>query len=227
VGQAISEVLPFAVGVAIVPIPVIAMIVVLFSSRARANGPAFLVGWIVGLSVAFTVVYTVADAGDAGSDETASDTVGWLRVVLGVILLLLAGRTWRKRPPAGDVPELPKWMAGVDYLQPLKALGLGLALSALNPKNLVLVVGAAAGIAALGASGGDAVVALVVFVVVGSLTIGTPLVYYFAGGARATSNLEELKAWLGTHNDAIMAVLFLVFGAVLVANGLAPLTSGS
>ena len=35
-GQGISEVLPFAVGVAISPVPIIAVILVLFSSRARA-----------------------------------------------------------------------------------------------------------------------------------------------------------------------------------------------
>ena len=41
-GQAIGEVLPFAVGVAISPVPIIAVILVLFSARARVNGPAFL-----------------------------------------------------------------------------------------------------------------------------------------------------------------------------------------
>lgn len=43
-GQGISEVLPFAIGVAVVPIPVIAVIVMLFSSRARVNGTVFSSG---------------------------------------------------------------------------------------------------------------------------------------------------------------------------------------
>lgn len=223
-GQATSEVLPFAIGVAIVPIPIVAMILMLFSSRALVNGPAFLAGWVVGLSVAFLLVYSLANAGEVASDEDAADGVGWARIGLGVLLLVLAWRTWRKRPAAGAEPELPKWMAGVDHLEPVKALGLGLALSALNPKNLVLIVGAGAGLATLGVSGGDAAAALVVFVFVGSLSVGVPLVYYLAGGDRARSTLDELKSWLGTHNQAIMAVLLLVFGAVLVSKGLAPLT---
>ena len=41
-GQGISEVLPFAVGVAIVPVPIIAVILMLFSQRARINGPLFV-----------------------------------------------------------------------------------------------------------------------------------------------------------------------------------------
>lgn len=62
-GRAISEVLPFAIGVAISPVPIIAVILVLFSARARVNGPVFALGWIVGVAVISTVVYLVADAG--------------------------------------------------------------------------------------------------------------------------------------------------------------------
>jgi hypothetical protein len=70
----------------------------------------------------------------------------------------------------------------------------------------------------------DAVVSLIVFVAVGSLTIVGPVVYYRLGGAKATAELDELKNWLGRHNDAVMAVLFLVFGVALIAKGLEPLT---
>lgn len=55
----------------------------------------------------------------------------------------------------------------------------------------------------------DAVVSLIVFVAVGSL----PVVYYLLGGAKAKTELDELKGWLGRHNDAVMAVLFVVLGA--------------
>jgi hypothetical protein len=59
---------------------------------------------------------------------------------------------------------------------------------------------------------------------VGSLTIVGPVVYYLLGGAKAKTELDELKGWLGRHNDAVMAVLFVVLGAALIAKGLAPLT---
>jgi len=44
-----------------------------------------------------------------------------------------------------------------------KALGLGLLLTGVTPKNLILSVGAAAGLAQLGLSTTDAVVSLIVF----------------------------------------------------------------
>jgi hypothetical protein len=120
---------------------------------------------------------------------------------------------------------MPKWMAGVDMLTPGKAFGFGVLLAGVNPKNLLLTVGAAAGLAQLGLSTTDVVVSLIVFVVVGSLTIAGPVVYYLLGGEKAKTKLDELKGWLALHNAAVMAVLFLVFGVDLIAKGIPSLTT--
>ena len=45
-----------AIGVAISPVPIIAVILMLFSKRARSNGIAFLVGWVVALVVVGSIV---------------------------------------------------------------------------------------------------------------------------------------------------------------------------
>ena len=119
---------------------------------------------------------------------------------------------------------MPKWMAGIDAFEPGKALGLGVLLAGVNPKNLMLTAAAGAGLAQLGLSSGDAVGSLIVFVVIGSLTIAGPVVYYLVGGDDAKKRLDEMKDWLAAHNDAVMAVLFLVLGANLIAKGLPPLT---
>ena len=103
--------------------------------------------------------------------------------------------------------------------------GLGLLLAGVNPKNLLLAVAAATGVAQLGLSTTDAVVSLIVFVIVGSLTIAGPVVYYLVGGAKAKTELDELKGWLAVHNAAVMAVLFVVFGVDLIAKGIPPLTT--
>ena len=94
----------------------------------------------------------------------------------------------------------------------------------MNPKNLILTLGAAAGLAQLDLSTTDVVVSLIVFVVVASLTIAGPVVYYLLGGEKAKTALDELKDWLAAHNAAVMAVLLLVFGVDLIAKGIPPLT---
>jgi threonine/homoserine/homoserine lactone efflux protein len=166
----------------------------------------------------------VSDAGDAATSSTASDTISWGKILFGVFFLLLAARNWRSRPQPGTEPELPKWMTGIDSLAPGKAFGLGLLLAGLNPKNLLLAIGAAAGLAQLGLSTTDAVVSLIVFVVVGSLTIAGPVVYYLVGGDHAKVQLDSVKDWLGVHNAAVMTVLFLVLGVDLIAKGIGLLT---
>ena len=98
-------------------------------------------------------------------------------------------------------------------------------LAGVNPKNLLLTVAAATGLAQLGLSTADAVGSIVVFVIVGSLTIAIPVVYYLVGGEHARKELDHTKTWLGIHNAAVMAVLFVVFGVDLIAKGLPPLTS--
>ncbi|MGZ6587954.1 MAG: GAP family protein [Solirubrobacteraceae bacterium] len=223
-GHGISEILTFAVGVAISPVPIIAVTLMLFSQRARVNGPVFLVGWVVALALVSGVVYVLADQGDAATDSTTSDAIAWGKIVFGVLFLLLAVRNWRSRPAPGVQPEMPKWMAGIDALKPGKALGLGLLLAGVNPKNLMLAAATGAGLAQLGLSTGDAVGSLIVFVAIGSLTIAGPVVYYLVGGEQAKARLDEMKDWLAVHNDAVMAVLFLVFGVNLIAKGLPPLT---
>jgi hypothetical protein len=115
-------------------------------------------------------------------------------------------------------------MGRVDALTPVQALGLGALLGAANPKNLALSLGAATGLAQLSLSTADAVVSLIVFVVLGSLSVAIPVVYHQLAGASATTKLEELKDWLGRNNDAVMTVVFLLLGVALIAKGLQPLT---
>ena len=223
-GKAISEVLPFAIGVAISPVPIIAVILVLFSARASVNGPVFAIGWIVGVAAVSTVVYLVADAGDVSTSGGASDTSYWIKLLVGLLLVRFAVRDWRKRPAPGETPETPKWMSAIDTLTPAKAGGLGVLLSTVNPKNLALSLGAGASLAQVGASGGEAAVGLIVFVVIASLTIAVPVVFSLSGGERAAHVLDGWRVWLAAHNTAVMAVLFLVFGAVLFSQGLRGLT---
>jgi len=66
-------------------------------------------------------------------------------------------------------------------------------LAAVNPKNLMLSLAAGAGLAALGLSTGDALGSLLVYIIVGSLTIAVPVVYYLAGGDAAKARLTEMK----------------------------------
>ena len=217
--QAIGDLLPSAVGVALSPIPIIAVILMLGTPKARTNGPAFAFGWIAGLIIVNVVVLVVL--GDASDPDSAAATgTNWGQVAIGVLFLALAGRQWRGRPKPGEQPEMPKWMATIDTFTPAKSLALGVALSAVNPKNLALTLAAAASIAQAGLSGGQSAVAVAVFVVLASLTVAGPVVFYLVASERAAGPLGTVKEFLSDHNAVIMMVVLLVLGAKLLGEGL-------
>ena len=114
-GGVIGDILPLAIVVAISPVPIIAVILILFSARARTNGPAFLAGWVVGLAVLGTVVLVLSDAGDLHDQDGPSTAAGVVQLILGVLLLLASLRQWRSRPKHGEEPECrsgwPAWTA--------------------------------------------------------------------------------------------------------------------
>jgi threonine/homoserine/homoserine lactone efflux protein len=222
--QAIGDLLPSAVGVALSPVPIIAVILMLSTPRARGNGPAFALGWIAGLVIVSVIVLIVA-AGSKNPGSTSSDVVNWIKVVLGVLFLAMAARQWTSRPKKGQEPAMPKWMQAIDGFTPAKSLVLGGALSGANPKNLALTLAAAASIAQAGLSGGQSTIAVAVFVVIGSLTVAGPVLFFLIAAQAAARPLEAIKEFMPDHNAVIMMVVLLILGAKLVGNGITGLAS--
>jgi threonine/homoserine/homoserine lactone efflux protein len=223
---AIGQVLSLAVGVAISPVPIIAVVLMLATPHGRVNGPAFLGGWLLGLAAVGTIVLLASDgAGATDAGDTPATWASWLKIVLGVLLVLVAVKQWRGRPRGGEAGELPKWMRSIDTFTPGRAVAMGVALSGINPKNLLLTVGAAAAISGADASTGADVVALAVFVVIGTLGPAAPVLVSVFMRDRSRAILEDLKVWMGAHNAAIMAVLCLVIGARLAGDGITGLGS--
>jgi len=219
-GQAIGNFLPSAVGVAISPLPIVAVVLMLVTARARVNGPAFVAGWWVGLGIVGAVVLAVAGGANASTDSGPATWVDVLYLVLGLLLILVAAKQWRGRPHGEDEPPTPKWMGALDGFTPVKAGGAGVVLSALNPKNLLLAVAGAAAIAQTGISTGEQVVSYVIFVLIASIGVAAPVVVYFAMGDRSQHLLDELKTWLARNNAVIMAVLMLIIGVKLIGNAI-------
>lgn len=216
---ALGELLPAALGVAISPVPIIATVLMLLSRRARVTAPAFALGWMLGITVVLIVVLLIA--GDNGLDTTgSSDLTYWIKLVLGLLFLLLAFHTWRTRPRPGQPVEPPKWMAKLDQVSPLVALGLGAALSGANPKNLALAVTGGVAIASNELSSTQTVVCVVVFVAIGSLLVTGPVIAYLVAKQRMVEPLDSLKDFMQDHNAAIMIVLLSVLGLSNLGKGL-------
>jgi hypothetical protein len=223
-GVVIGAILPLAVGVALSPLPIMAVILMLISARGQVNAIAFTVGWALG---AFAVCAVVALlAGGATFVMPMANRPRLTAIVelfIGLATLALAVYQWRTRPVSGKEPKLPRWMQALDRLNVGTALGFGTVYAGGNVKNLPLIFAAATIIGAANIATSEQIVATTVFALLCTLGPGLPALVYLSGGDHAKKTLNEWKTWLELHNSAIMAVLLLFFGVKFLGDGLAGL----
>jgi threonine/homoserine/homoserine lactone efflux protein len=220
--EAITDLLPVALGIALSPFPVVAAVLVVSTPRARSNGPAFAIGWLAGLAVLTSLVVLVfAGADDAESSSRA--VVDVLRVLAGLALFAGAARKWRSRPRDGEIGPTPGWMASIETLSTGRSLVLGLGLGGANPKNLAFALAAASTIVTFGTSGADTAIAVAVFVVLSSLSVIGPVVASLLFGDRVAGPLESVKGFMLANNNVIMMVVFVLIGAKVLGAGISGL----
>lgn len=219
-GEAIGNVLPLAVAVAIFPVPIIAVVLVLGSERGTRKALAFVLAWLVGLVMVGGAVLLVSGAADATSGGEPATWVSVLLLGAGLLLLAYAVKQWRGRPRGDEETPVPTWMRRIDKFTAAKAGQAGFVLSALNPKNVLLTAAAAVEIAEVGLSASQQVGVLLVFVLLASAGVLTPLVLSVALGDQSTRILDDLRGWMARHNAVIMAVLFLLIGAKLIGDSI-------
>jgi len=218
---AFGQSLPQAIGIAISPIPIVLLILMLVSSRARTNGPMFAAGWLTGVIFVAAVAYALSDSADVATNPTAASGGRVIEVILGVLFLALAVRQWHKRPRPGVESPQPKIFDAVDTMAPTKVLGLGFVTAAANPKNLPLAISAGVSIAEAGATAYEGWTAVLLFSVTASATVMIPVLAVLALGERTRPPLNELRLWLLANNSTIMMILFAILGASMLSSGLA------
>jgi len=218
--QALGELFPAAVAVALSPIPIIGVVLVLDSDRARPNGPAFALGWVAGLTIVSVLVVILAGAASDPGSDTATG-INWLMAGIGFVFLIMGARQWKKRPRRGETVEMPNWMASIDAISSTKALGLGAALAAANPKNLALTLAASAAIANAELGGADTAIAIATFVAIGSISVVGAVAFYLASPTRAQEPLAAVRQFMADNNATIMMVILVILGAKLLGDALA------
>ncbi len=218
----IGELLPLAVGIAISPVPIIAVILMLFASRVTAAG-LFLGGWLIGviaIAAIFTVIGAFLPRSALGDVHPAA---GVIKIALGVALLHLSTRSWRRHDPDPKDPHMPKWLDAIDALPDRRSFALGFLLAAANPKNVLLGIAAGTSIGAENLAIGDQAMAIVVYTIIGGSTVLIPVLVHVTAADRGAPQLATARTWLMMNNATIMAVLLLINGVVLIGKGIANL----
>jgi threonine/homoserine/homoserine lactone efflux protein len=218
--EVIGALLPLAIGIAISPVPIIAAILMLLSPQAGATSVGFMIGWVVGIVFSTLLFLGLATAADMSAGSEPSTAASWVKIVLGVLLILLGLRQWQSRPQKGETAKLPTWMQAIDKVTTAKAVGLGFLLCALNPKNLGLSIAAGVVIAQADLSTSDSVIAVIFFVVLASTSVVIPVLGYSVAKDRMREPLNELRGWLVQNNATVMTILLTVMGTVVLGQGI-------
>jgi hypothetical protein len=226
----VSEVIPQLLSAALVgavsPIATMATIAVLSGQRSPlTNGTCLLVGWtIVLVGLASAMLALLDKAGGALSESTKAA----LNVIVGILLLSFGMRSLvgARHPLAHVVEERPehrqkppKWMAALDTLSPLKALGVGAVLLLVSPADLAVYLSAMQGLSSTEFSGGQRILVVALLIVAVDLCIVVPLAIYVAMPHRAKQLLTGLRTWLTDNQRQVTAWVLIVFGVLLLVSG--------
>ena len=212
----VRDALVYAAGVAVSPIAIASILLLLTSRRGSANGTSFAVGWAAGVAALAGVFAVLVRA--VGIVDKHPVWIALIELVLGgafvVAATALLGRQARRQARS------LMFVTAADTLTPARAAGVGIVVSAANPKIMALALGAAVTLAAERASGATTVETVALFATIGSAGVLIPLGAHFAFPSRSRSVLAAARAWLVRYEIPVFVLLGLAIGAVFIRDGL-------
>jgi len=208
----VHEWLAPALGVAVSPLPVAAMLLLLGGERAVAKGAAFWLAWVAGVAVPTAAFVLLAGRLDGNEDAVRPIAVG--EIAAGILLVAVV---LRHRFGGGvRAGAEPAWLQALDRAGTTRAAALALLLSALNPKNLALMLSGSL----LALETGDGEFAALGFVLVAVSTVSGLLGWRVLAARRSAASLGALRRLAARHDGTIGLVLGLLIGVYFGLDGI-------
>jgi hypothetical protein len=221
VNHAVFSVFFYAVVAAASPLVLTATFVVIRSERPRTNGLAFLIGFVLGTTIACVIGLVVGEAVIARLDS--HDTVeAVLTLALGFALLMLGARARGRL--SQPVPERSgrgaAIMAGLRHVRPAAACSMAGLLGFGGPKRLLLTLLAMASVSAANHGHAADFTLVALYIGVATVLVWVPVGIVVVAGERAALMLERGESWLTTNAAILRMWIALGFGAAVVVDGL-------
>jgi hypothetical protein len=196
------------------PATIVVFILLLATTRAKVNAAAFLVGWSVSLVIVFSVSYEVGGTRTAqrGGGHTVVEVI---EILLGVALIFAASRQWRTRNrPRATSGVTRNLTARMQRLNPWEAAIVGVL------KEPWAITAAAAVVVIRHHAALDvAIVALLVFTIVSTATVGLTFLYFARRPGQAQEHLEALRDQVVRAGPTIAVVVYLAVALYLILDG--------
>jgi hypothetical protein len=197
------------------PSTIVVFILLLATTRARANAAAFLIGWSVSLVIVFAASYALGGArvNQPGGGRIAIETI---EMVLGIALVIMATRQWQRRDRPRTGSELTKKLTEhLEQLNPWQAAVIGVLEQPWTLTAALAVVLIRHHTAAV-----IAFVAFLVFTIVSTATIGLIFLYFARRPGEAEAHLAAVRDRVVQAGPTIFAVVTLLVGVYLTIDGM-------
>ena len=204
------------------PGTLVATLAVLGTRRARANGSAFAVGFVLGQSATLAGVLVVGSitipTGGGGSASAA------LELAVGVLLLAAGFRARRPRKPrvVGGSSRAKRFHERLERVTPRTAFSIGVTLG-IGVKRLIITIFAASTIALASVTKAAQAGLGALYVVVASVLVWAPVTVYLVAGSTADEFVARSKERLAARQRQVTSLTSLLFGLVFVVGGLVQL----
>lgn len=217
----VGELTGLAAVVAFSPFTVLpAIALVLHSERPRPTGAAFIAGWLVA-KAAITVLFVGIPRLLDQMQGTPPQWTAWLRVGAGLIFIAMG--LWyglRARGRTATPGSGTNWLNRIKRITPAGAGAVGVFLTVVNPKLVLMcaAAGFAIGTAGLGPVGTTA--AVTYFTLLGGSTAAVPILAYLIWSHRVDRLLDRWRDWMQRQQVTITVAVLVLLGAALLFNGI-------
>ncbi len=216
----------FLIGLVITlePIPLTAMILLLAAERGLLKGLGYVIGWMGTLVLIVAVVVVITGGKPLIPKSSPSTAALVVKLAVGVVLVWIAARRRARLSESSAAPKKekkqPRWMTGIDRVNPLAAAGLAFLL-----QPWVLVAAGLTDIVDAKLDTPAEYILVFAFCVLSSASYLTLETYAALRPEVVKSRLSALLEWINSHRDQAIVILSLALGLYLMAKAIYGLVS--
>jgi hypothetical protein len=215
--DAINHIIPMTLGIVASPSPMIAIIILLMTHRAKSNASSFLLGWYTGLIGVGLIVLIIP--GLAEKSTYTPSNIAWGRFILGSVFLIISIFIAREIPRKGRQAPPPSWLPKLESFGFLQSFAFGFFFAAPNIKNSSLVAAGMTSIIHFDLRLDQELLILVIFCLIASIGVLIPPVAYLLFRGNAESVFSAMKKWLIMNRALILFLLLIIIGSLWVYQG--------
>ncbi len=221
-----AQIMALSLGIALSPTPVMGTIFMMVAPGSGRNSVAFVCGWVSGVALSVTGCTLLASVlprrEDTLRDSLSVETplIGWLLIVFGVLIAIVAAVQFRRSRQPGYQTSQPAWVKLADKLTFVHVMLIGTVYAAFRPKNLLiaLATGVIIGSSQFGLLA--SVLAIVLFTALASFTIAAPIIAYYSTSPRVDGVLKRVSDWLLVNATTVTSIAMCMLALMLTVNGI-------